>query len=86
VALPRRMLLLAMTVLMALILMTLMQVLAAPTTEDGVGGLRVAEAAQPVIGGAPPGRGSRNAAADTNPGVDNRTEATTGGKSFFNQE
>jgi hypothetical protein len=81
VALPRRMLLLAMAALMALMLMALWQVLAAPTTEDGVGGLRVAEA-RPAIGTSPPGTGSRNPNADiNNPGVDNRTEPRTGGQS-----
>ena len=45
-----------------------------------------ARGAQPVIGGGPPGRISRNPNADDNPGAVNRTEPTTGGKSFFGQE
>ena len=77
-ALPRRMLLLAMAVLMALLLMTLMQVLAAPTTEDSVGGVRVAEA-RPVIGGPPPGTIHRDERSATNYGATVRTEPNTGG-------
>ncbi len=72
------MLLLVLAVLMALLLMTLTQVLAAPTTEDSVGGVRVAEA-RPVVGGPPPGTGHRDERSDTNPGALVRTEPNTGG-------
>jgi hypothetical protein len=81
VALPRRMLLLTMAVFMALLLAVISPP-PMPSTENNVGGLRVAEAqGRPGIGGAPPGEGARNPTADDNPGVDTRTVPRTGGQS-----
>jgi hypothetical protein len=77
VALPHRILLLVIAVLMALLLLVVAPP-PIPTTEDSAGGLRVAEA-RPVIGGDPLGTSRRNVNADTNPGVDNRTDPNTGG-------
>ncbi len=86
--LPRRMLLVAMAVLMALVLMVLVQVLAAPSSQEGVWGVRDAHAfhspgkdtqGRPVIGGLP-GHGQRNENATFNPSTDNRTEPNTGGQ------
>jgi hypothetical protein len=84
VTLPRRLLLLVAATLMALLLMVMAQVMAAPSAQDGVWKVRVADAqgSIPIIGGAPPGEVQRNLAADNNPGTDDRTRPRTGGQRF----
>ena len=72
--------------LSTLALMEVLLVLAAVMTLVVVTTAATADTAfaRPAIGGAPPGAGAHNIAADnpeTNPGVANRTEPRTGGQS-----
>ena len=69
-----------------LVLAAVMAVMVVTTAATADTAFAQGQGTRPGIGGLPPGLGSRDASAEFNPSVDDRTVPRTGGNSPFTQE